>query len=49
VFPGGRFSDLIDALDQCIDRQLDIVNLSLGSSETSALVAHKLVEVSQAA
>ncbi len=47
VFPGGRFSDLIDALDQCIDRQLDIVNLSLGSSETSELVAHKLVEVRQ--
>ena len=47
VFPGGRFSDLIDALDQCIDRQLDIVNLSLGSSETSELVARKLVEVRQ--
>jgi subtilisin family serine protease len=47
VFPGGRFSDLIDALDQCIERQLDIVNLSLGSSETSELVAHKLVEVRQ--
>jgi subtilisin len=47
VFPGGRFSDLIDALDQCIDRQIDIVNLSLGSSETSELVAHKLVEVRQ--
>jgi subtilisin len=47
VFPGGRFSDLIDALDQCIDRQLDIVNLSLGSSETSELVAQKLIEVRQ--
>jgi subtilisin family serine protease len=23
VFPGGRFSDLIDALDQCIERELD--------------------------
>jgi subtilisin len=47
VFPGGRFSDLIDALDQCIERQLDIVNLSLGSTEVSELVAHKLVEVRQ--
>lgn len=47
VFPGGRFSDLIDALDQCIDRQLDIVNLSLGSSESSELVAHKLAEARQ--
>jgi subtilisin family serine protease len=47
VFPGGRFSDLIDALDQCIERELDIVNLSLGSSETSELVARKLVELRQ--
>ena len=44
VFPGGRFSDLIDALDQAIDRQLDIVNMSLGSAEGSELVANKLVE-----
>jgi subtilisin len=47
VFPGGRFSDLIDALDQCIERQLDIVNLSLGGSDTSELVANKLIEVRQ--
>ena len=44
VFPGGRFSDLIDALDQAIDRRLDIVNMSLGSSAGSELVANKLVE-----
>jgi subtilisin family serine protease len=47
VFPGGRFSDLIDALDQCIERNLDIVNLSLGSSDTSELVSRKLVELRQ--
>jgi subtilisin family serine protease len=47
VFPGGRFSDLIDALDQCIERELDIVNLSLGSSDTSELVAQKLLELRQ--
>lgn len=45
VFPGGRFSDLIDALDQCIERQIDIVNMSLGSGDSSELVAQKLVEV----
>jgi hypothetical protein len=44
VFPGGRFSDLLDALDQSIERQLDIVNMSLGSSEGSELVANKLAE-----
>lgn len=48
VFPGGRFSDLIDALDQCIARQLDVVNLSLGSGEVSELVAQKLLEARQA-
>ncbi len=47
VFPGGRFSDLIDALDQCIERQIDIVNMSLGSGDSSELVAQKLVEVRQ--
>src|SRR5262249_55471643 len=47
VFPGGRFSDLIDALDQCIEHQIDIVNMSLGSAEASELVAQKLVEARQ--
>lgn len=47
VFPGGRFSDLIDALDQCIERQIDIVNMSLGSGDSSELVAQKLAEVRQ--
>lgn len=44
VFPGGRFSDLIDALDQCIERQIDIVNMSLGSGDSSELVAQKLAQ-----
>jgi subtilisin family serine protease len=44
VFPGGRFSDLLDALDQSIDRQLDIVNMSLGSGEASELIVNKLAE-----
>lgn len=48
VFPGGRFSDLIDALDQSIERELDIVNMSLGSAEASELVADKIAEARQA-
>lgn len=44
VFPGGRFSDLIEALDICIQRQIDVVNLSLGSPEPSELVERKIVE-----
>jgi subtilisin family serine protease len=42
VFPGGHFSDLIDALDVAMDRRLDVVNMSLGTDEPSELVQHKL-------
>ncbi|MGJ0535226.1 S8 family serine peptidase [Methylocystis sp.] len=47
VFPGGRFSDLIDALDECIERRLDVVNMSLGSGDPSELVAQKIAEARQ--
>ncbi|WP_207478165.1 S8 family peptidase [Arenibaculum pallidiluteum] len=47
VFPGGRFSDLIDALDECIQRRIDVVNLSLGSDAVSELVARKIEEARQ--
>lgn len=42
IFPDGRFSDLIEALDYCIDNEIDIVNLSLGNSRPSRLVAAKI-------
>jgi subtilisin len=48
VFPGGRFSSLLDALDYCIDRQIDVVNLSLGSGSTSSLLLSKLAQAKQA-
>ena len=35
VFPGGRFSDLIKGLNKCIENQVDVVNLSLGSKYRS--------------
>jgi len=44
VFPGGRFSALIEALDLCIERGIDVVNLSLGSDEVSELVTQKILE-----
>lgn len=44
VFPGGRFSSLIEALDLCIERGIDVVNLSLGSDEVSELVTRKILE-----
>ena len=42
--PGGHFSDLIEALDQCIERQLDIVCLGVSSDHVSELVAQKIAE-----
>jgi subtilisin family serine protease len=42
--PGGRFSDLIEALDQCIERQIDIVHLGVGGNQVSELVAQKVIE-----
>ena len=43
VFPSGRISDLIDALDIAMQRQLDVMNMSLGSADPSELVQQKLV------
>jgi hypothetical protein len=44
VFPEGRFSNLIDALNLCIEQQIDVVNLSLGSEQRSELVEQKIQE-----
>ena len=37
IFPEGRFSNLIEALDLCIEQKVDVVNLSLGSDQPSEL------------
>ncbi|HEU5380568.1 MAG TPA: S8 family serine peptidase [Ktedonobacteraceae bacterium] len=42
ILPGGRFSDLIDALERCIELQIDVVNLSIGTSQRSLLVEQSL-------
>ena len=44
IFPGGRLSDLIRAIDECISRGIDVVNLSLGSPDFSTIVDDKLRE-----
>lgn len=44
VFPGGRFSSLLEALDYCIANDIDIVNMSLGSPNASEAVEQKLEE-----
>jgi subtilisin family serine protease len=47
IFPGGRFSSLLDALDYCIGNQIDIVNMSLGTAEGSQLVLQKINQAKQ--
>jgi subtilisin len=44
VFPGGRFSSLLEALDYCLEFDIDVVNLSLGSPQRSQAVDQKLEE-----
>jgi subtilisin len=44
IFPGGQFSSLLDAIDQCMARDVDIINMSLGSSQPSEAVEQKITE-----
>ena len=44
VVPGGHLSDLIDALSQCIERRLDIVQIGVSAEEFSEIVAQKITE-----
>jgi subtilisin len=45
--PGGRCSDLIATLGECIERQLDVVCIGVGCDSISELVALKLAEARQ--
>lgn len=44
VFPGGRLDSLIKALDECIAREVQVVNLSLGMAAPSDLLQRKIAE-----
>ncbi|MFE5399798.1 S8 family serine peptidase [Streptomyces sp. NPDC056580] len=48
VLPDGRFSDLIAALDHCIEREVDIAHIAVATPYPSALVAHKLADANTA-
>lgn len=49
IFPGGRFSSLLDAIDYCIERQIDVVNMSVGTqSAISEAILLKLAQAKQA-
>jgi len=45
VFPGGRLSDLLAALDECIAREVDVVGISVGCNEGSELLDQKMHEL----
>jgi subtilisin len=47
VLPDGRVSDLLAALDECIERELDLINISVVSEGFSELVSQKLQEARQ--
>jgi subtilisin len=45
VIPEGRVSDLLAALDECVERELDLINISVVSDEFSELLSQKLHEL----
>ncbi len=48
LFPGGQISQLIDALEYCIEQQIDVVNLSLGGSAPSEALERQIQRAKQA-
>lgn len=48
VFPGGRYSGIIEALNYCVQQDIDVVNLSMGSDEPSALLSQAIDQARQA-
>ena len=48
LFPGGQISQLIDALEYCIDKQIDVVNLSLGGAEASEALEQQIIRARRA-
>lgn len=44
IFPGARFSDLVGALDYCIENGMDVVNMSLGGGEPSRIVEERVIK-----
>jgi len=48
LFPGGQISQLIDALEYCIEQQIDVVNLSLGGGAPSEALERQIVRAKAA-
>jgi subtilisin family serine protease len=48
LFPGGRVSQLIDALEYCVEQQIDVVNLSLGGIAPSEILEQQIMRAKRA-
>jgi subtilisin len=48
IMPGGRFGDLLEALDYCLAHEIDLVHLGVGNPQHSALVALKIEQARSA-
>ncbi len=48
LFPGGQISQLIEALEYCIEHEVDVVNLSLGGSGPSAALEQQIQRAKRA-
>ncbi len=48
LFPGGQVSQLIDALEYCIEHQIDVVNMSLGGADYSEALEQQIIRAKQA-
>ena len=48
LFPGGQISQLIDALEYCIEHQIDVVNMSLGGADPSEALEQQIIRAKQA-
>lgn len=48
LFPGGQVSQLIDALEYCIEQGIDVVNMSLGGGSPSEALERQIVRARQA-
>ena len=48
LFPGGQISQLIEALEYCIDHGIDVVNLSLGGTGPSPALEQQILRAKRA-
>lgn len=47
IFPGGFFSDLVAAIDYCIENGIDVINMSLGGGDYNPIVEERLIRAKQ--